>query len=69
MGVDNLGHFSDDSSCGKDNGFVLSWSPIKVDPGELVWEENNFEKLGREDWFLQFHASQIISENCFHISI
>ena len=52
MGVDNLGHFSDDSSCGKDNGFVLSWFPIKVDPGELVWEENNFEKLGQEDWFL-----------------
>ena len=52
MGVDNLGHFSDDSSCGEDNGFVLSWSPIKVDLGELVWEEDNFEKLGREDWFL-----------------
>ena len=52
MGSDNLGDFSDDSSCGKDNGFVLSWSPIKVDLGELVWEEDNFEKLGREDWFL-----------------
>ena len=33
MGVDDLRHFSDDSSCGKDNGFVLSWSPIKVDLG------------------------------------
>ena len=42
----------EERSSGGDNGLVPSWSSIKVDPGELVWEEDNFEKLGREDWFL-----------------
>ena len=42
----------EERSSGGDNGFVPSWSSIKVDPGELVWEEDNFEKLDREDWFL-----------------
>ena len=59
VGVDNLGHFSDDSPCGRDNGFVPSWSPIKVDPADLVWEEDNFEKWDQKTGFCDFTPARL----------